>query len=320
MNAPPVESIAQRTNRLFFGTVFGLLSAVGYTCANIFLRSVADCDAIWVAAVKAFPLVVLAGSWLVVQRVQRQAALPARRALLLLVLAGLVGQLGGNVLFQFSLGVVGMALSVPLCLGTLILSGALLGRIFLGEPLSARNLMAVAILVLAIAVLSLGAGEAQRAVAATVDAAWPASWWHLAAGVVAASLSGFAYSVLGVVIRYGIQGRVSLPATMFTIGVVGVCSLGGVTLGRLGWDQMWATPPDDAVRMLMAGLFNAAAFWALTKALQVVNVVYVNALNATQVTLAALAGMVFFREALSGQLVLGVGLTIIGVMLMRRSQ
>jgi drug/metabolite transporter (DMT)-like permease len=111
-----------------------------------------------------------------------------------------------------------------------------------------------------------------------------------------------------------------LPATLFTIGLVGTISLGSVTWWRIGWDGMWATPGEDAILMLSAGLFNAAAFWALTKALQVVTVVYVNALNATQVALAAVAGMIFFREALSGQLVAGILLTALGLMLMKRSQ
>ena len=50
--------------------------------------------------------------------------------------------------------------------------------------------------------------------------------------------------------------------------------------------------------------------------MQLTSVVYVNALNATQATLAAVAGVLIFREALSPWLALGVGLTIAGLMLL----
>ena len=58
------------------------------------------------------------------------------------------------------------------------------------------------------------------------------------------------------------------------------------------------------------------AFVSLTKSLQLTSVVYVNALNATQATLAALAGVLIFKEALSPWLAIGVGLTIGGLMLL----
>jgi DME family drug/metabolite transporter len=321
LNTSPPDSHAVHADQLFFGTLFGLLSALSYTAANVFLRSVAHCDAIWVSAVKATPLVVLAGPWLLVLVARGRRVLPTWRILVTLAIAGLLGQLGGNVLFQWSLGVVGMALSVPLCLGTLIVSGALLGRIFLHEPLSVRTLISVAVLVIAITVLSSGAGQAQRAVAETMPTARAtSSGWHLVAGVTAASLSGFAYSVLGVVIRHGVKGRASLPATLFTVGLVGVISLGGTTLWRIGWEGMCTTMRPDLAMMLLAGLCNAAAFLALVKALQVASVVYVNAMNATQAALAAIAGVLFFREALSGQLALGILLTVFGIVLMKRGQ
>ena len=320
MNTQSADSHAEHANRFFFGTLFGLLAALGYAVTNVFLRSVADCDAVWVSAAKAAPLVVLAGPWLLVQfGCGRRPVLPDGRVLVTLVLAGLIGQLGGNVLFQWSLGVVGIAVGVPLCLGTLILSGALLGRFFLNEPVSLRTLVSVVVLVVAITVLSFGAGDAQRAVAETLGSAEPASWGHLAAGVVAAGLSGLAYSVLGVVIRFGVQGRASLPATLFIIGLVGVISLGGLTWWRIGGEGMWATSPRTRPGCCWPGCSTRPPFGSLTKALQVVNVVYVNAMNAAQVALAAVAGMVFFREALSWQLLAGIVLTVVGLMLMKRN-
>lgn len=325
------------------GTACGLFASVIYTAANVCLRAVADCDAVWVSAVKATPTVVLVAPWLVVIWWRGERVLPAPRALAILVLGGLLGQLGGNVLFQWSLGVVGMALAVPLTLGTLILAGALLGRVFLNEPISLRTLASIVLLTAAICLLSLGAGEAHRSVetpAATRDAAaeyWPVAavgsetqptatrdvateYWLVAAGVLAALASGLAYAVLGVVIRYGVTGRASLSVTLVTIASTGVVSLGLVSWWRVGWQGMSDTAPDDLATMLLAGTCNAIAFVALTRSLQLTSVVYANALTATQAGMAAIAGVLFFHEAWSGELVVGVSLTILGVWVMRERQ
>ena len=61
--------------------------------------------------------------------------------------------------------------------------------------------------------------------------------------------------------------------------------------------------------MILAGLFNAVAFLALTKSLQLVPVVYFNALNATQAAMGALAGIMLFAEPSTWLLWLGVAMT-----------
>ncbi len=301
------------------GTAYGLVSALGYTAANTCLRAVADCDPIWVSAVKSFPIVVLVGPWLIAQYSRGERILPPARVLGALVLASILGQLAGNVLFQWSLGVIGIALAVPLTLGTIILSGAILGRVFLNEPLTSRILLSVVTLIAAISILSLGAGEAhQSIISGQTGLERLPSWLVLTAGVGAAALSGAAYSVLGVVIRYGVTGRASITTTMVTVGLVGTLVLGGLSHWRIGIDGMRGTEQQDLAMMLLAGVLNAFAFLTLTKALQLTTVVYVNALNATQATMAAVVGIVLFSEAPSGELTLGVVLTIVGLVLMKQ--
>jgi multidrug transporter EmrE-like cation transporter len=68
--------------------------------------------------------------------------------------------------------------------------------------------------------------------------------------------------------------------------------------------------------MLAAGVLNALAFVALTRALQLMPLVYVHALNATQATMAAVAGVLIFGEAQSSFLVSGLVLTIAGLLFM----
>ena len=309
--APPSHAV--------FGTLCGLFSAVGYTAANACLRAVSDCDPIWVSAMKAIPTLALVTPWVVVQACRRQKVLPEWHVLWLLAMGALIGQLIGNVVFQWSLGVVGLALAVPLTLGTMILGGALMGRLLLHEPLTVRMLVAVLTLIVAITVLSSGATDAHRSVAGCAAPEQGAEWL-VALGVAGAMLSGLAYSILGVVIRYGVKGRASLSITLLTVSLLGALSLGAWSGWRIGWQGMWNTSPDDFAMMLAAGLFNAIAFLALTKALQVANLVYVNALNATQATMAALAGVLLFHEAPSRELAVGVALTIAGLGLMKQGR
>jgi len=82
-------------------------------------------------------------------------------------------------------------------------------------------------------------------------------------------------------------------------------SLGSISLGRIGISGMLATTPHELWLMLLAGICNALAFVTLTKSLQLTSIVFVNALNATQATMAALMGILFFGEPPSRWLVLG---------------
>ncbi|MFO0905429.1 MAG: DMT family transporter [Pirellulales bacterium] len=306
---------ASQRRKILVGTACGLAAAVGYSAANVCLRQVASCDPVWVSAVKSIPTVLLAAPIVAWQYWGQSQQVLTWRAAVALALSGLLGQVGGNVLFQWSLGVVGLALAVPLCLGGQIISSGFLGRVFLGETVSAQRAFAIGILIVATAVLSSGAADAHRSV--SLEQLETTNVWQLATGVGAAFSSGFSYALLGVVIRRSVQGKTSIAATLLVVCIAGTISLGAWSPWRIGWSGMMATEPLQLAAMLLAGTFNFVAFWALTKALQLTPVVYVNALNVTQASLAAVAGVVLFRESPSIGLVAGVVLTAIGLLMMR---
>jgi drug/metabolite transporter (DMT)-like permease len=256
----------------------------------------------------------LVGPWLLTLAHKGERIIPPPRVFAALIFAGVLGQLGGNVAFQWSLGIVGLALEVPLTLGTMIVAGPLLGRIVLGEPISLRGAVSMAVLIAAVSVLSLGA-PLNSAASSTAHQA--VSAWLWTAGILAACLSGLAYAVLGVVIRYGVTGQASLSTTLVTVAVVGVVGLGSLSWARIGPGQMLGTSWQDLAIMLLAGVCNAAAFLTLTKALQLAPIVYVNALNATQAAMAFLAGALLFQEAITGPMIVGLLLTMLGLVLMR---
>lgn len=296
------------------GTLLGLFSAVVYTVTNICLRSVTGYSPVWVSAVKAVPTAAIMLPWVVWNFRTGRQVFPAARVWAMIAGASLVGQMGGNISFQWALGEIGVALTVPLALAGMIVTASLMGRVFLGEPITMPMAISLVMLLAAAGVLSLGAEEARQSVAASAVS----NPWHLAAGVGVACFSGLAYSVLNVVIRYSVQHKASLPGTLLTISVMGMLSLGSLSLWKIGLAGMAATQPADLAMMLLAGICNAIAFAALTKSLHLTSIVYVNILNATQATLAAVAGVVFFHEPASWPLVVGGILTIVGLVCMRQ--
>ena len=290
-----------------------MFAAVGYTASNTCLRAVTHCDPAWVSAVKAFPTLALFGPWLFVLKLRGERILPSRRVLVSLAGAALLAHVGGNVLFQWSLGVIGLALAVPITLGAMILGGAALGRIVLGEGITTNAILANSLLLAAICILSLGAGQTARPI--SPHSVSDASAWL---GVLAAFACGVAFATLGVAIRYSVSGEGRITTTMVYVSSVGLAALGLLTEWRIGWEGMLATSERDLTAMALAGLFNAIAFLSLTKALQLTSVVMVNALNASQTAMAMAAGVLLFEEPLTQPLAVGVFLTILGLLLMSR--
>jgi drug/metabolite transporter (DMT)-like permease len=317
-HATPSPGIS--SNAMMLGTVYGLISAAGYTLANIYLRSLVDCHPAWISCVKAIPTLMLVLPWLMIRWSRGSRQLFAHRALLLLAVTGLIGHLCGNVVFQWSLGIVGLVLAVPLTLGTMIVTGAFLGVRFLKEQLTRSTLISITLLVCAVFLLSLGASEANKSVQpgeADLQRSIPVSPWILVGGVAAACLAGAAYSLLGAAIRYGQSRQVSFPMTLGIVSLVGLISLGILSLIDPGLEIMLQTERQDLLYMFYAGIWNAVAFLALVKALNQTSLIHVNALSATQVGMTVIAGLVLFGEALTWMTACGVGLTILGLLLMR---
>lgn len=302
------------------GTGFGALAALAYTGANMALRQLASTGgvdwAIWVTCMKAVPAAAVAWGIIAYRGSRGLPALPPSRLIPVLLAAGLVMQLGGNVMFQLSLSLGGLALTIPLVFASVILSSAWLGRLFLNEPITLRTGACMLLLILAIVLLSFGAEEATRAM---IDDVSP---WLVAGSVLAACSAGLSYGINSIVIRRALTREVSLSATLVLLNTTGVIVLGLISLARLGPERLLATPPVDFGIMLLAGTFNAAAFFSLGAALQRIAAVHVNLLNASQTAMAAAAGVLFFAERVTPWLIAGTVLTIVGLSLMngRRSR
>ena len=329
------------------GTLLGLFSALAYTLTNVLLRHLAaENDACWISCLKAAPTVAIAAILILSAMARGRRIWPSARMLIVLIGTGLVVQIGGNLAFQFALSTIGLALTVPLCFATLILSGAIMGRVWLGEALSLRAVGAMGLFVAAIGLLAWHAEHARRALERSerrVEQSGDSAAGHtphrqstsdatdqplpavlaeairargISLGLIAAAVSGVAYALSAVVIRSAARTE-SIAVTLGTISLTGVVSLAILSLWRNGLPLLLATEPTPLALMLSAGILNAAAFFALGKSLELTTVAHANMLNASQVALAAIAGVLVFDEPADAALGVGITLMLAGLLMYR---
>ena len=307
-----------RDNQIALGTWMAVVSAFCYTASIMALRDLAVSDsidwAILVSCLKAVPVSVIALASLTINALHGGLVWPPRRVILQLLLTGLFMQFSGNVAFQLGLSLGGMSLSVPLAYASMMISGAVLGRVLLGEPISRRSMVAISVLVLSMALLSADASSVP------ISATGTSREWGVATAVLAACLAGVGWGVPGVIVRRSVTGELSVSMTVFLLSVTGVFGLGFTSLFRKGMHWMIETATPELETMLLAGVLNAAAFFALSTSLKYIPIVQVNLLNASQIALASLAGVIFFSESLTAWLIAGIVLTGVGLMLTDRPQ
>ena len=301
------------------GIILGAVSSIGYSAANVFLRAVDDCDPVWVSCIKAIPTILVVLPWLVwrYKNVERKICPP--NLVLGLVLLSMASHFFGNVGFQWSLNKIGISLAVPICLGVLIVTGALVDWWFLKDRPSGRTIWSMMILISAVVVLSTGGKEAFAQLKATLDAP-DANPYLLALAVGAVIVSGINYGFFGAVIKVVGNRGVSQPAIMTIISTTGFIFLLVISAfnGALEVDRNLEL--EHLFQMTLAGICNAIAFVALVSALKVLSVTRYNLVNASQAALGAICGAVIFHEPVSAWMVGGIMLTVIGLMIMKKSK
>jgi len=304
-------SVEDEHREVRLGVILGLISALGYTGANLALRQVAVPNdvgwALWVTANKAVPAA-LAGWVIIAWRASRGLpAFPPRRLIWPMIVVGLLMQYGGNLMFQWSLSLGGLAVTVPLCFAALIVTGAWLGRVYLGDPTTPRTLLSIGLLVAAICLLSSGAGEAT----ATLNE--NATTLTIVLAIITALMAGASYAVSGVMIRH-LTRTLSLSASIVIFSTVGVVVMGIHSLFQPGIERISATTANEWWAIIAAGWMNALAFFAVAGSLKRISVTFSNVVNASQNAICAAAGVLLFSEPLTTPLVAGCLLTVVGMM------
>lgn len=324
------------------GIIFAALAAIGYTAANFFMRSLAETTpSELVVTIKAAFTALVFVPWLMgliwVERAEKNTAgakpekvigqgalrgtkqnvIPPLRVCLLLVFASVIVQFGGNLTFQWSLELIGIALSVPLLMSVMIISGAILGWAFLREPVATNMWIAIGLFVASIFILSQGVHATSEVadvletdvietdVIENVESSQIGIGGKIL-GILAACASGFAYAILGMAVRTSMNFGTPSATPMAFVGLIGGVGLGAMTIMNHGVEIFAQTNCDTWQFLLGAAACNTLAFLFLTQAFKHLPIVYVNATNVTQIAMAAMIGVWYFHEPFSGYLVVGI--------------
>ncbi|MCP4507172.1 MAG: DMT family transporter [Fuerstiella sp.] len=297
------------------GILLAISSAVAYSAANLALRGLSGRHdglawAIWVSAMKALPTVVVATFLLGWRAKQRKALFPSTGILPLLFVSALVMQFGGNLGFQVALGYIGLAITVPLVFAFIICAGAVMGRMFLGDQVSARTVLSMVIMTLAIVLLSWAATLNTSSVTANATSSATKNIWM---GIFVAVVSGMSYGINGVVIRGIGRGKLPIESMLIVYSLTGAILLGTLGGTMLGTERLLAISMAEWQMMLTAGAFNSIAFFSISHALKLANVTQVNLINASQNAMCAIGAVLIFAEPLSLPMVAGIVLSIVGL-------
>jgi len=329
------------------GAVYCLVAVLGYGAANACMRDLTGCVKTWIICNKELITVVVVGPWLAWQVWRGKLKVPTGRPLAALVAAGLTTELIGNLGTQWGYEVVGLAVMIPANTGFVLVATAILGALLLGEHVSARNAAVIALLLVALALLGYGTAqsgaERQYQQAASEQVPPPSSKPEAqASGVVAtarlrdglrsfpsakgispakaaaaigvAGMCGVVFSLLAIAIRYAVNKGTSLSAAVVIITATGVVTLGPISLSTVGPQALLAMSWQQYAIVYIAGVCNLVAFLAVVKGLQLTTVLHVNMMiNAGQIALAAVAGVLMFGESCNRWIALGVMLMIAGI-------
>ncbi len=310
---PECSPAARRFHSPVLGTLLCLASALGYSTVNLLLRRLGTrYDPVWIIWVKETITIVPLVPWLAWRVVRTVPDRTALRAIAGLAAIGLLTNTVATPPLVWAMGVIGLAIAVPLSLGVNLIACAVFGRWYLGERVSVRTVLAMTLLILSVAVLGMGAVRANESISGLALTVGP--FW-VALALAAACSAGVIYGGLNVVIRRAAIGGISLPAIAFIVPAMGAIALAPASFWTERTLQVLAAAPEDGLVFLACGTLNLLAFLAIIKGLQMTSVVRANVLTASQAAIAAIGGLLFFQEAASPALVLGISLTVAGMTL-----
>ena len=312
-SAIPVLDVSATTVRAL---LLGVMAAATYSIANLALRGLSRPDGgvgwdMWIAGTKAFPTFFIAIVLLTLRRFRGQTSFTAWSLVWPIALAAFFNQLGGNFAFQMSLSRIGLAISVPVCFASIICSGAIVGRYVLGDQVSIRTGISMGLMVASIVFLSTAAGNRAAVDPATFD-------WGTATGIMLAVISGLSYGITGVYIRQAVRSQMPVATTLFLFSATGFLMLCPLSLSLLPIRTIVATTGREWTMMAIAGTFNALGFFAITHAMRHLTISRANVINASQNALCAVGAVMIFGESLSAFALLGIGLTIAGLLMLDR--
>lgn len=292
------------------GRLLALLAVVSYATVNALLRAVAgDVDPFVGSLVRQVPLALVAAAALLV--IRPLALRPGNelfigpRLLALLVGAGVVSFVLGNVVMFQALDMGGLAVAAVGAQAGMAVGGTILSTVVLREPPSKWQLVGVVVVVIGLSVMLLSDLASEQGMSIIV-------------GVGLSALSGACYTTANTASRYAQRrkGRflTALALTNFggivvLLGIVGFRALTGV-------QGLWTGVAGPGLAFLIAaGLVNAVALASITLAVRYTSVTVVSMMQSLVLVLGVLVGWLVFDEQLSTLALTGAGVVVLGVIL-----
>lgn len=298
------------------GTLLSIGAAVFYTATHICLRYVAsDTEPAMTCAIRGLVAAVALLPWFIWRIRVGRWPLPPLKLMLLLFCGFAFVQLGGNLCIQYAMAGVGLAIAVPVVYGTQLIASALFGRLLLGERVPPLSLVAIGVTTTSVMILSTGM-ESHAEVPLEVEA----EGISYLLGFLAACMTGLAYTAMALIMRATVSPRsdrvepVDPLTIVFMNAVVGVIIMTPLTMGKIGVEGVLNIEPDQLAAMVGVGVCNLAALFCYSSAMKFIKVVHANVINASQIAGCYLSGVILFAETISVKLLLGVVLTIFGVL------
>ena len=346
-----VPSVPGRTagRERWTGTIFAFCSTFFYAISNVAVRYLTgyEVDNDWILFYKETIGFAILLPWLLFRLGQGRFQYTSKRLLLTVILAAVFCQLIGARLHVLGFAVIGLIIAVPLIQSSTLLGVALIGHFVLGDTLSRRRKIAITILIIAMTILSLGKGIASGG--QHLGEQTSAGYFLLvAAGTVVAGLS---YAIYITILRHTIRqywkdensARLSFkfrrwighdhakqtgerfyspfPVTLMMSLVLGtgMVIFGSCLFYKRGIIGFYEVP-DIArhcilIPILISGICNATGFFFQIQGLRLTSAVQASLIAVSQMLLLSLIGWLCFNEAVNVVVMIGLGLTVYGVLM-----
>jgi drug/metabolite transporter (DMT)-like permease len=294
-----------------------ILAAISYTIANACLKQLStmrEIDPAWATCIRESSAFVFACLCILVQIMRKKSFFPPWKEIGILVAVGLAVQMIGNLGILWAMGKVGLAVTIPTSSGMQLLACALGGRFLFGERLTVRSCVALGLLAIALIFLGMGAETAGKS-----NAIGQSASSIILFAVVASCLAGISYASLSIAMRRISNMAIPQTSLLFLVAGMGVATMWPLSFYRMGAAAMLDTVSTPAFLWLIAAsAFNLIGFFGFAKGLQLTSVVHASVLNASQVAMSAIVGILYFNEPRNLWLALGIIVTVFGITLIDR--
>jgi len=333
------------------GTIFAFLSTFLYGVSNVAMRCmtgpVCEVDLNWILFYKESVGVLIVLPWLFFRLGQGRFRFVSMRLVVYILIAALLCQVIGARLQVLGYAVIGLIIAVPVIQSSILLGVAILGYLILGESLSRQRKAAIAVLIVAITLLSIGKAlvpTEEQAANDTVNIVSAGVFLLVTLGTVVA---GIIFAVYVMMIRYvlrqywdeknsswqsfrirrwigydyakkpGERFYTPFPISLIMVLVfaVGVVFFGILIYGESGAAGFYDVPQVAWYCVLISGICNAVGFFFQLQGLRLTSAVQASLIAVSQMLLLSLVGFWFFAEAVNTLVLIGLGLTVYGIVM-----